>query len=259
MLSYYNISYRKKRYGILVYEGERIDDIQLKGLKIIQNPEWFCFGIDAVLLSGFAKIKNKDTVIDLGCGNGILPLLLYGKYCPKHITGVEIQEQVAGMAKRSIELNKLTDRIDIYMGDIKDCANSLGKGIYDIVVTNPPYKKNKTGIKNPEDIKAVARHEILVNLDEVIKASSKLLKFGGKFYMVHRPERLKDIIISLNDNDLMLKRLRFVYPKLDKSPNMVLVEAAKSGGDFLKIDAPLYVYNSDGSYTDEVMKIYGRC
>ena len=243
----------------MINVGERIDDLQLNGLKIIQNPEWFCFGIDAVLLSGFAKIKNKETVIDLGCGNGILPLLLYGKYNPKHITGVEIQEQVADMAKRSIELNKLTDKIDIYKGDIKDCASVLGKGINDIVVTNPPYKKNETGIINPHDAKAVARHEILVNLDEIIQSSSKLLKFGGRFYMVHRPERLKDIIISLNNHNLMLKRLRFVHPKLDKSPNMVLVEAAKSGGDFLKVDPPLCVYNKDGSYTDEVMKIYGRC
>lgn len=243
----------------MVNDGERIDDLQLNGLKIIQNPEWFCFGIDAVLLSGFARVKNKETVVDLGCGNGILPLLLYGKYFPKHITGVEIQEQVAEMAKRSIDLNKLTDRIDIYKGDIKDCANALGKGIYDIVVTNPPYKKNETGIINPYDAKAVARHEILINLDEIALSASKLLKFGGRFYMVHRPERLKDIIISLNNHNLMLKRLRFVHPKFDKRPNMVLVEAAKSGGDFLKIDAPLYVYNSDGSYTDEVMKIYGRC
>lgn len=240
-------------------EGERIDDLQLKGLKIIQNPSWFCFGIDAVLLSSFARVKKTDKVVDLGCGNGIIPLLVYGKYSPREITGIEIQEEVAEMAVRSIKLNSLEDNIKISVGDIKDCYNDIGINEYDVVVTNPPYKKGNAGLKNLEDKKTIARHEVMINLDEIIYSASRLLKGSGRFYMIHRPERLKDIIISLDKNNLTLKKIRFVHPKAMEKPTMVLIEAVKAGGEFLTVEKPLIVYNEDNSYTDEINSIYGRC
>ncbi|CDF57180.1 tRNA1(Val) (adenine(37)-N6)-methyltransferase [Thermobrachium celere] len=239
--------------------GERLDDLELKGLKIIQNPDWFCFGIDAVLLSSYAVIRKKDRVVDLGTGTGIIPLLVYGKYEPKEIIGVEIQKDVADMARRSIELNGLTDIIKIYEGDIKDCFKYIGINQFDVVVSNPPYKKGSSGILNMSDTKAISRHEVLINIDELCFSASRLLKGGGRFYMIHRPERLKDIILALNNNKFTPKRIRFVHPKINKAPNMVLIESVKAGGDFLKIEEPLYVYNDDGTYTQEILKIYGRC
>ncbi|MCX7695716.1 MAG: tRNA1(Val) (adenine(37)-N6)-methyltransferase [Caloramator sp.] len=239
--------------------GERLDDLELKGLKIIQNPSYFCFGIDAVLLSSYAVVRKKDKVVDLGTGTGIIPLLVYGKYEPKEIVGVEIQNDVADMARRSVELNGLSERIRIFEGDIKDCYNHIGINEYDVVISNPPYKKGKSGILNMSDTKAISRHEILINIDELCFSASRLLKGGGRFYMIHRPERLKDIILALNNNKFTPKRIRFVHPKVNKAPTMVLIESVKCGGDFLKIEEPLYVYNDDGTYTQEILKIYGRC
>ncbi|WP_083490403.1 tRNA1(Val) (adenine(37)-N6)-methyltransferase [Caloramator mitchellensis] len=236
--------------------GERVDDLQLENLRIIQNPDWFCFGIDAVLLSSFAFARKKEKVVDLGTGTGIIPLLMYGKYKPSKIIGVEIQSQVAEMARRSIELNKLEEKIEIYEGDIKDCFRTIGINSFDVVVSNPPYKKSDTGLKNPEDKKAISRHEILINLDELIFSASRLLKGYGRFYMIHRPERLKDIIVGLSNHKFALKRIRFVHPKIDKEPNMVLIEAVKAGGEFLKVEKPLFVYDENGNYTEEVLKMY---
>lgn len=241
----------------MLKDGEKIDDLQLEGLRIIQNPNWFCFGIDAVLLSDFARVRHKERVVDLGTGTGIIPLLMYGKYKPSKIIGVEIQREVADMARRSVELNNLSDKIEIFEGDIKDCFNTLGVNSFDVVVTNPPYKKISTGLTNPEGKKAISRHEILVNLDEVIFSASRLLKGYGRLYMIHRPERLKDIILSLHNNKFTPKRIRFVHPSFNKPPTMVLIEAVKAGGDFLKIEAPLYVYDDKGNYTEEILKIYG--
>jgi tRNA1Val (adenine37-N6)-methyltransferase len=243
----------------MIKENERIDDLDLKGLRIIQNPEWFCFGVDAVLLSDFSRVKRRDRVVDLGTGTGIIPLLIYGKYEPQEIVGVEIQDEVAEMAERSMEFNELQDRIKIYKGDIKNCFEDLGTGSFDVVVSNPPYKKGSTGIVNPGDKKAISRHEILINLDELIFTASKLLKVGGRFYVIHRPERLKDIILGLDKYKFAPKRMKFIHPTVSKKPTMVMVEAVKAGGDFLLIEEPLYIHNEDGSYTDEINRIYGRC
>lgn len=237
--------------------GEKIEDLDIKGLKIIQNKEWFCFGIDAVLVADFANVKHKDKVVDFGTGTGIIPLLIEGRYSPKEIIGVEIQEEVAEMAQRSMELNNLSDKIKIINEDIKNYKN-IGCGIYDVAVCNPPYKKNDTGLKNPTDKKAISRHEILITLEDIMLSASKVLKSGGKLYMIHRPERLSHILIDLDKYGFAPRRLRFVHPKLGKKPTMLLIEAIRSGGDFLSIDHPLYVYNEDGSYTDEINEIYGR-
>lgn len=242
----------------MIKPHERVDDLDLKGLKIIQNPDWFCFGVDAVLISDFARVKKKDRVVDLGTGTGIIPLLVYGRYEPQEIIGVEIQEEVAEMAARSMELNGLQERLKIYRGDIKDCFKDIGVNSYDVVLSNPPYKKGNTGILNPGDKKAISRHELLINLDELIFSAAKLLKDGGRFYMIHRPERLKDIILGLDKNRFNPKRIRFIHPSVSKKPTMVMVEAVKFGGDFLKVEEPLYVQNEDGSYTEEINRIYGR-
>lgn len=237
--------------------GEKIEDLDLKGLKIIQNKDWFRFGIDAVLLSEFSKIKRKDKVIDFGTGTGIIPLLLEGKFSPKKIIGVEIQSEVAEMASRSIELNNLQEKIQIINEDIKN-YKKIGAGEYDVIVSNPPYKKNNTGIKNETDTKAISRHEVLITLEDIVYSASKLLKSGGRLCMIHRPERLEHIILSLNKNGFAPRRLQFIHPKIGKKPTMVLIDAVRSGGDFLTVEPAFYVYNEDGTYTDDINKIYGR-
>lgn len=242
----------------VIREYERVDDLELKGLRIIQNPEWFCFGVDAVLLTSFAYIKRKDRVADLGTGTGIIPLLAYGKYSPKEIVGVEIQSQVAEMAARSVSMNGLEEVIKIHEGDIKNAPREIGSNIFDVVLSNPPYKKANTGILNDLDTKAISRHELMINLEELVFAASKLLKDGGRFYMIHRPERLKDIVLNLDKYKFAPKRMRFVHSKIKDKPSMILVEAVKGGGDFLKIEEPIYVYNNDGSYTSEILEMYGK-
>lgn len=241
-----------------LHDGERIDDLDLKGLRIIQNPKWFCFGIDAVLVSTFALVRNNDNVVDLGTGTGIIPLLVYGKYSPKSITGIEIQDEVAEMANRSIDMNELGHIIKIHKGDIKNSPKELGTNLFDVAISNPPYKKANTGIISEADTKAISRHELLIKLDELVFSASKLLRDGGRFYMIHRPERLKDIILSLDRYKFSPKRMKFIHSKTGDRPSMLLVEATKGGGDFLKIEEPIYVYNNDGTYSDEILRMYGK-
>ena len=240
-------------------EDERIDDLEYKGLKIIQNKNGFCFGIDAVLLSDFAKeIKKGSSVLDLGTGTGILGILLCAKTELSNITGVEIQEDVFEMAKRSIKLNNLENKFSVINEDIKELEKKLELQSYDAIVTNPPYKKNSTGLKNDNEYKIISRHEVKCNLEDIVRVSSKLLKNNGKLFMVHRPERIKDIIINLNKYKMQIKEIRFVHPNVNKKPNMVLIKAVKGGGDFLNVQEPLFVYNIDGTYTDEILKIYNK-
>ena len=240
-------------------ENEEIEDLQFKNLKIIQNKQGFCFGIDAVLLSDYAKdIKKDSKVIDLGTGTGIIATLLCGKTNLKKIIGVEIQKEVADMAKRSIELNNLQDKFEIINEDLNNLDKILEIGTFDAIVTNPPYKKLNSGIENISEEKLISRHEIKCSLEEVIKTSAKLLKNCGSLYMVHRPDRMADIIYNLRLNKLEPKKVRFVYANLGKEPKMVLIKAVKNGNPFLKIETPLFVYNEDGGYTEEILKIYGK-
>ncbi len=238
-------------------ENERIDDLQRNGYRIIQNPDKFCFGMDAVLLSGFVRVRAGSRVLDMGTGTGIIPILLEAKTQAAHLTGLEIQEASADMARRSVALNKLEDKISIVTGDIKEAADIFGASAFDVVTCNPPYMIGKHGLTNPDAPKAIARHEILCTLEDVISQSAKLLKPGGNFFMVHRPFRLAEIMVLLHEYKLEPKRMQLVYPYVDKEPNMVLIEANRGGRPRLKVEKPLIIYKEAGVYMPEIYDIYG--
>lgn len=249
----------KRGINIFLEENERIDDLQYKGLKIVQNKEGFCFGIDSVLLSDFAKKIKKDAkVLDLGTGTGIISILLCGKTKLKHITGIEIQKDVYDMAKKSIEINNLQNRFDIINEDIRNLSKIFPANSFDAIVANPPYKKENTGLKNESETQIISRHEVMCNIEDIARISSKLLNSNCSIYIVHRPDRLIDIIETFRKYKLEPKILRLVYPNSKKEPNLVLIKATKGGKAFLKVEKPLIVYNNDGSYTDEVLKIYNK-
>jgi ribosomal protein L11 methyltransferase (prmA) len=236
-------------------DRERLDDLEISGLHIIQSPDKFCFGMDAVLLSGFAYAKKGHRVIDLGTGTGILPLLLWAKTEGEHFTGLEIQEESADMARRSVVGNNIAN-IEIVDGDIKSADKLFKRQSFDVVTSNPPYMINEHGITNPDAPKQIARHEILCTLEDVVKAAAYLLKSNGKFFMVHRPFRLPEVFENLRKYRLEPKRMRLVYPQIDKEPNMVLVEAVKYGKPRLIVEKPLIVYDKDMKYTEEMMRDY---
>lgn len=237
--------------------GERIDELQRNGYRIIQNPERFCFGMDAVLLSGFARAKKQECCLDLGCGNGIIPILMEAKTEGKHFTGLEIQPESADMARRSVALNGLQDRIDIVEGDIKDASKIFGASSFHVVTTNPPYMTAQHGLTNVYEAKTIARHEVLCNLEDIIRESARLLMPGGRFYMVHRPFRLAEIISLMVQYRMEPKRMRLVYPYVDREPNMVLIEGLRGGKSRMTVEKPLIVYKEPGKYTDEIYDVYG--
>ena len=241
----------------ILKEHERIDDLQRNGYKIIQDPCRFCFGMDAVLLSGFARADKGDQVLDLGTGTGIIPILMEAKTEASHLIGLEIQEESADMARRSVALNGLEKKIDIVTGDIRQADKLFGKSTMDVVTSNPPYMIGQHGLKNPDSEKAIARHEVLCTLEDVVKAAAALLKPGGNFFMVHRPFRLTEIMTCLSKYKLEPKRMRLVYPFVDKEPNMVLIEANRGGRSRLTVEKPLIVYKEQGVYTDEIYEVYG--
>jgi tRNA1Val (adenine37-N6)-methyltransferase len=237
--------------------GERLDDLQRNGYKIIQNENKFCFGMDAVLLSGFANVKEGENVLDLGTGTGIIPILLAGKTKGRHFTGLEIQSCSADMAARSVKYNHLEDRISIVEGDIKEAGKVFEPASFDVITSNPPYMTGQHGLVNPDEEKAIARHEICCTLEDVISQTAKLLRVGGRFYLVHRPFRLAEIIHMLVEYRLEPKRMKLVYPFVDREPNMVLIEAVRGGKSRITVEKPLIVYQKPGVYTDEIYDIYG--
>ena len=237
--------------------NERLDELHRNGYKIIQNPERFCFGMDAVLLSGFASALEGEKVLDLGTGTGIIPILMAAKTPAAHLTGLAIQEESADMARRSVAYNGLEDRIDIITGDIKDAPQIFGASSFDVITTNPPYMIADHGLVNPDEAKAVARHEIKCTLEDVISQSAKVLKPGGRFFMVHRPFRLSEIFTLMSEYKIEPKRMRMVYPYIDAEPNMVLIEGNRGGKPRLSVEKPLIVYKERGKYTDEIYDIYG--
>jgi len=240
-------------------ENEEINDLEYRNWKIIQNRKEFCFGVDSVLLSDFAKsIKPGSKVLDLGTGTGIIGMLLCGKSRLKSIIGIEIQEHVANMANRSIKLNGLEDKFQIINEDIRNLENIFEKQSIDVIVTNPPYKKKNTGLINKNEAKLISRHEVKCTLEEIIKVSVNLLKYDGTFYMVHRPERLVDILFYLRQYKLEPKLIRFVHSRENKPPKLVLIKCVKNANQFLKIDKPLIIYKENGEYTGEILKIYDK-
>ncbi len=240
-----------------VYEGERIDELHRNGYRIIQKKDGFCFGMDAVLLSGFAAVKEGERALDLGCGTGIIPLLLEAKTRGRHFTGLEIQREMADMAARSVRLNRLEDKIDIIEGDIKEAGRIFGGASFDVVTANPPYMNDSHGLKNPDLPRAIARHEVLCTIQDVVREAAKVLRPGGRFYLVHRPRRLIEIITELAGYGLEPKRLKFVHPFADREAKMVLIEAARGGRSFVRVEKPLIVFRERGIYTDEINEIYG--
>ena len=241
----------------MLKENERIDDLQRNGYRIIQNPDRFCFGMDAVLLAGFAGAKEGSTVLDMGTGTGILPILMEARTKAAHLTGLEIQEESADMARRSVALNGLEDKITIVTGDIKEAGSLFDAASFDVITCNPPYMIGQHGLVNPEDTKAIARHEILCTLEDVIGQTADLLKPGGNFFMVHRPFRLVEIMVLLRQYGLEPKRMQLVYPYVDKEPNMVLVEANRGGKPRMKVEKPLIIYKEPGVYMPEIYELYG--
>lgn len=237
--------------------GERLDDLQRNGYKIIQNQNTFCFGMDAVLLSGFANVRDGENVLDLGTGTGIIPILLAGKTKGRHFTGLEIQTASADMAARSVKYNRLEDRISIVEGDIREADKQFAPASFDVITSNPPYMTGQHGLVNPDEAKAIARHEICCTLEDVISQTARLLRPGGRFYLVHRPFRLAEIIHMLVEYRLEPKRMKLVYPFVDKEPNMVLIEAVRGGKSRMTVEKPLIVYQEPGVYTDEIYDIYG--
>lgn len=243
----------------ILMPNERIDELELNNLKIIQKIDGFCFGIDSVLLSDFArKIKNNSKVLDLGTGTGILGILLCAKTNLKQITGIEIQKDIADMATRSIQLNNLQGKFDILNCNIKDIDKLLKIDSYDAIVTNPPYKKPNSGKINENKTKLISRHEIEANLDDFIRISFKMLKDKGTLYMVHRAERIVDILSTMRKYKMEPKRIRFVYSNKNSESKLVLLEATKNAKPFVKIERPLYVYNENGDYTQELLQIYNK-
>ena len=238
-------------------DEERLDDLQRNGYQIIQKKDGFCFGMDAVLLSGFAAVKPGEKAIDLGTGTGIIPILLEAKYEGEHYTGLEIQDEVAEMAARSVALNHLEEKVSIVKGDIKEASRLFGAASFDVVTSNPPYMNDAHGLKNPDLPKAIARHEVLCTLDDVAREAAKLLRPGGRFYMVHRPHRLIEIITALTKYKLEPKRMKMGHPFVDKEANMVLIEAVRGGKSMIKVEAPIVVYREPGVYTQEIYDIYG--
>ncbi|MCM8709646.1 tRNA1(Val) (adenine(37)-N6)-methyltransferase [Clostridium sp. SYSU_GA19001] len=239
-------------------EDETLDDLQLDGIFVIQKKEAFRFGVDAVLLANFAKIKRGMRVIDLCSGTGIIPFILAGKTEASFISGVEIQEEMVEMANRSIKYNKLEKRIEFINGDLRNLELLKSFPKAEVVTVNPPYKLQNSGIINPNDKNAIARHEICCTLEDVIIACRVILKDNGRMYMVHRPERLADILCLMRKHRIEPKVIRMVHPNTKKAPNIVLIEGQRDGGAFLKWEPPLYVYNDEGGYTEEIERIYGR-
>ena len=243
--------------AIELKEGERLDDLHRNGFQIIQNKEKFCFGMDAVLLSGFAKVKEGEKVLDIGTGTGIIPILLAAKTLGQHFTGLEIQPESADMARRSVALNHLEEKISIVEGDVREADQLFSAASFDVITSNPPYMTGSHGLVNPDMPKAIARHEICCTLEDLVSQTEKLLRPGGRFFMVHRPFRLAEIMTVLTAHHLEPKRMRLVYPFVDKEPNMVLLECIRGGKPRITVEKPLIVYKEPGVYQDEIYTIYG--
>lgn len=246
-----------KTMEALIHSNERLDDLCRKGYRLIQDPKLFCFGIDAVLLSDYAKVKRGERAVDLCTGNGVIPILLEAKNNGEHYSGLELQPQCADLARRSVKYNHLEDKVTIEEGDVCNASEIFGRESVEVVTVNPPYMIGQHGIKNADDAMTIARHEVRCTLDDIVRESAKMLKFNGRFYMVHRPFRLAEIFNTMMKYHIEPKRMRLVHPYADREPNMVLIEGLKGGKSRITIEKPLVVYKEPNVYTDEIYEIYG--
>lgn len=240
----------------LLLPGERVDDLQRNGYKIIQDPSRFCFGMDAVLLTGFASLKKEGRMLDLGTGTGVIPILMEAKTEGSRFVGLEIQPESADMARRSVAMNGLEDKVEIVTGDVKEASRIFGRSSFDVVTSNPPYMTGNHGLVNPNLPKAIARHEVLCTLEDVVREAAAVLVPGGRFFLVHRPFRLPEIFGVMQKYKLEPKRMQLVYPYVDKEPNMVLIEGIYGAKARITVEKPLIVYHEDGSYTESVYNAY---
>lgn len=247
-----------KESMVTIYEDERIDDLQCKGYQLIQKPKGFCFGIDAVLLSGFAKVKRGQNVLDLCSGSGVIPVLLAAKTEGASFTGLELQEAYADMASRSVVLNHLEEKVNIVCGDVKDVKKLFSPASFPVVTVNPPYMTEHHGLTNLYEPKTIARHEVALSLEDVIAAASYVMPVNGSFFMIHKPFRLAEIFRLMKQYHIEPKRMRLVHPFIDKEPTMVMVEGLKGAKERITIESPLIVYKEQGVYSDEVLEIYGK-
>ncbi len=243
-----------EKKGFLL-EGERLDDLQ-NGYYIIQDPEKFCFGLDAVLLADFVRASGWEHVLDLGTGTGIVPLLLKVRQKGSRFTGLEIQEECADMARRSVAYNHLEGDIAIVTGDIKEASAIFGEASFPIVTCNPPYMIGQHGLANPHLPKAIARHEILCTFQDIAREASRVLAGGGRFYCIHKPFRLVELFSTLTQYRLEPKRMRMIHPYVDKEPSLVLIEALYGGKSRITVEKPLILYEAPGMYTEEIREIY---
>ena len=238
--------------------GERLDDLERNGLMLIQHPGRFCYGVDAVLLSWFAKAYEGERVLDFCTGTGVIPILMTAKTAASHFTGLEIQEEVAKMASRSVVLNHLEDKVSIVCGDLKNTKTLFGKGVFNVVTVNPPYMAGGSGLVGADYSKAVSRHEILCSLEDVIRESANVLVAGGRMYMVHRPYRLGDIICLMKQYKMSTRRLCMVHPKASQGANLVLIEGIRGGNTQIRVEAPLVLFDEDGQESKQIKMIHGR-
>lgn len=242
---------------MLLKPGERLDDLQRNGFRIIQDPGRFCFGMDAVLLAGFADKAVGERLLDIGTGTGILPILMAARTAIPHIFGIEIQEESADMARRSVELNGLEGRIEIVTGDVKEADRWFGAASFDVATCNPPYMADMHGLQNAERARTIARHEVCCTFQDIAGMAAKLLKPGGHLYLVHRPFRLAEILVTLSGCKLEPKRMQFVHPYVDREPSMVLIEAVRGGKPRMSVEKPLIVQERPGVYMPEIREKYG--
>ena len=238
--------------------GERLDDLERNGLMLIQHPGRFCYGVDAVLLSWFAKASEGEHVLDFCTGTGVVPILMTAKTAASHFTGLEIQEEVAKMASRSVMLNHLGDKVSIICGDLKNTKTLFGKGVFNVVTVNPPYMAGGSGLVGADYCKALSRHEILCSLEDVIRESANVLVAGGRMYMVHRPYRLGDIICLMKQYKMSPRRLCMVHPKASQEANLVLIEGIRGGNTQIRVEAPLVLFDEDGQESKQIKMIHGR-
>ena len=228
----------------LLKPGERVDDLQIGGLELIQNPAGFCFGVDAVFLSDFVKVRAGERALDLGTGNGIIPVLLSAKTEGKKFTGLEIQRDTAEMARRSVAWNGLEDRVEIVTGDIREASQIFKPVFFDVITTNPPYMPAEHGIRNADSARAAARHEVLCTLDDILRESMRLLQDKGRFYMIHRPFRLTEIMIKMSRYKIEPKRIQFIHPYADREPVLLMVEGVRGARPGVKVDPPIIIYEN---------------